>query len=90
VKLAKTFKRPNPLNDVLESRMKEMNIDKHDYHAMATLYFQVFNPSRISSVESLLMKHKVSFGARCHLLIHVKANFVAAPSCRAGKRRSHV
>lgn len=63
MKLAKTFKKPNPLNDVFESRLKEMNIDKHNYHAMATLYFQVFNPSRISNVEPLLMKYKVRFGA---------------------------
>ncbi len=81
MKLAKTFKRPNPLNDVFESRMKEMNIDKHDYRALITLYFQVFNPSRISNVDSLLSKFKVSFDARRCLFIHVEANSVAAPSC---------
>ena len=68
VKLARMVGKPNPLNEVFDSRMKELKIDKNDYHAVATLYVQVFNPSKISNVEPMLMKYKVSFGARVSII----------------------
>ena len=68
VKLARMVGKPNPLNEVFDSRMKELKIDKNDYHSVATLYVQVFNPSKISNVEPMLMKYKVRFGARVSII----------------------
>ena len=36
-------------------------IDKKDYAALLTAFFQVYNPARSSDATGLLMKYKVSF-----------------------------
>ncbi|KAL7533031.1 hypothetical protein ACHAXR_004998, partial [Thalassiosira sp. AJA248-18] len=58
VSLAKKYNKPNALNEVFESRVKE--IDKNDYLALTTLYLQVFNPARATpeKVQALWTKHK--------------------------------
>lgn len=57
VSLAKKYNKPNALNEVFESRAKD--IDKKDYLALITLYLQVFNPSRAGGAEKLWTKNKV-------------------------------
>jgi len=56
VSLAKKYTKPNALNEVFETRVKD--IDKNDYLALTTLYLQVFNPSRASGAEKLWTKNK--------------------------------
>jgi hypothetical protein len=56
VSLAKRYNKPNALNEVFESRLK--NIDKNDYLALTTLYLQVFNPTRANGAEKLCTKYK--------------------------------
>ena len=56
VSLAKRYNKPNALNEVFESRLK--NIDKNDYLALTTLYLQVFNPTRADGAEKLCTKYK--------------------------------
>lgn len=68
VTLAKKFNQANALNEVFESRMKEMNIEKNDYLAMIKLYLQVFNPTRANGAEKLLNEYKVSCGVNHHYL----------------------
>ena len=57
VSLAKKYNKSNALNEVFQSRVKD--IDTKDYLALITLYLQIFNPSRASGAEKLWMKHKV-------------------------------
>ena len=57
VALAKKYNKPNALNEVFESRVKD--IDRNDYLALTTLYLQVFNPARASGAEKLWTKNKV-------------------------------
>ena len=56
VSLAKRYNKPNALNEVFESRLKD--IDKNDYLALTTLYLQVFNPTRANGAEKLCTKYK--------------------------------
>jgi hypothetical protein len=56
--LARKFDAPNALNEVFLSRVER--IDSKDFSALFTLYLQVFNPSRVSSVQEYLLKYKVS------------------------------
>jgi hypothetical protein len=56
VSLAKRYNKPNALNEVFESRLKD--IDKHDFLALTTLYLQVFNPTRANGAEKLCTKYK--------------------------------
>ena len=56
---AKKYGRPNPQNEVFLSKVS--SIDKKDYAALLTAFFQVYNPARSSDATGLLMKYKVSF-----------------------------
>lgn len=58
VALAKKYNTSNALNEVFESRAK--GIDRTDYLAVATVYLQVFNPSKATpeKVQAMLAKYK--------------------------------
>ena len=54
---AKKYDRPNALNAVFESRVKD--IDQHNYFALTSLYLEVFNPARAGQAEKMMSRYKV-------------------------------
>ena len=55
---AKKYGQPNPLNEIFLYRV--VSIDKKDYAALLTTFFQVYNPAKGADASGLLMKYKVS------------------------------
>ena len=55
--LAKRFKKPNALNEIFESRVKE--IDRSDFLALVSLYLAIFIPSRVGDAAKYVSKYKV-------------------------------
>ena len=70
--LAKKYRKPNPLNMVFESLLKE--IDCKDYKALVELYLATFYPSCAGEAETLLTKYK---GQEDELFKNLSSNFHA-------------